>query len=104
AGKSGNWDLAKFELHEIQEGFDAATRWHDKVEGVDTPVSQLIKIKDASMQELESSIEKRSSNQFLFAFGHLTKACNECHTSANHQFIVIQEPKGSIFTNQKFEK
>ncbi|MGE5087389.1 MAG: hypothetical protein ACM3MG_13880 [Bacillota bacterium] len=104
AGKNSNWDLSKFEFHEIQEGFEAATRWHDKIEGVETPVSELIKIKDASMQELESAIEKRSKDHFLIAFGHLTAACNECHVSANHQFIVIQEPKSLLFTNQKFEK
>lgn len=104
AGKNENWDLAKFEYHEIEEGFEGAVKWHETIEDVPEPTSQLIKITDAGMHELESAIEKKSKDQFLLAHRSLTNACNACHSAAAHAFIVIQEPKSLTFTNQKFEK
>lgn len=103
AGKNENWDLAKFEYHEIEEGFEGAVRWHETIEDAPEPTSQLIKITDTGMHELESAIEKKSKDQFLLAHRSLTNACNACHSAAAHSFIVIQEPKSLTFTNQKFE-
>lgn len=104
AGKNENWDLAKFEYHEIKEGFEGAIRWHARIDDVSEPTSQLIKMTDTGMQELESAIEKKNKDQFMLAHKSLTNACNSCHAAAAHPFIVIQEPKSLSITNQKFEK
>jgi hypothetical protein len=35
-------------------------------------------------------------------FDKLTAACNACHQSARHPFIVVQRPTGNPYTNQSF--
>lgn len=104
AGKNENWELAKFEHHEIEEGFESASRWHEIIDNVSEPTAQLLKITESGMQELETAIEEKSKSRFLSAYKNLTTSCNACHAAAAHSFIKIQEPKTLTFTNQRFEK
>lgn len=102
AGSRGNWALADYEIDELREGFEDASRLHPTLEGV--PVGAMIaKLTPAPLEAIRKAIEKKSAADFTKSFDSLTAACNTCHQAANHGFIQIRRPRGSAFSNQKFE-
>ena len=101
AGKQNNWDLAAYEIDEIREGLEDASRLHPSFDGV--PVAEMIKtIIDPRIEELEKAVRAKSSAKFTVAFDELTSGCNSCHAGANKPFIRIQRPTESPLTNQNF--
>jgi len=101
AGKQNNWDLAAYEIDEIREGLEDASRLHPSFDGV--PVAEMIKtIIDPRIEELEKAVRAKSSAKFTVAFDGLTSGCNSCHAGANKPFIRIQRPTESPLTNQNF--
>lgn len=101
AGRARNWDLAAYELDEIKEGLEDATRLHPTHDGV--PVADMIKANlDAPLSGLARAIEAKDRNEFTRAFDVLTAACNACHTAASRGFIKIQRPTAAWVSNQVF--
>jgi hypothetical protein len=101
AGDARNWDLAVFELDEIKEGLEDATRLHPTHEGI--PVADMIKANlDAPLSGLAKAIEAKDKNGFTRAFDVLTAACNACHAAAAHAFIKIKRPTAPPVSNQDF--
>jgi hypothetical protein len=101
AGDAQNWDLAAFELDEIKEGLEDATRLHPTHEGI--PVAAMIKANlDAPLSGLAKAVETQDRNEFTRAFDVLTAACNACHTAAAHAFIKIKRPTAPPVSNQDF--
>jgi len=101
AGDARNWELAAFELDEIKEGLEDATRLHPTHEGI--PVAEMIKANlDAPLSALAKAIEAKDENGFTRAFDVLTAACNSCHTAAAHAFIKIKRPTTPPVSNQVF--
>src|SRR5262249_46299201 len=102
AGSAENWPLAAYSLRELRQGFfvigKAVPRWKG------LPVPDLF---DASVhqpiQQIDAAIRLKFKKQFDEAFGSLTEACNNCHGSTDHAFIVIKTPNASAFPNQEFE-
>jgi hypothetical protein len=101
AGRAANWELANFAIHEIEEGLNNAAKVHPTFK--DLPIGPMIEgsIKEP-IGEVEKAIKGRSRTAFTRAYDKLTSACNTCHQSTNHGFIVIQRPAGSGFPNQSF--
>jgi hypothetical protein len=101
AGKQNNWDLAAYEIDEIKEGLEDATRLFPTFDGI--PVAEMIKtIIDPRIEELEKAVRAKSSTKFTAAFDELTNGCNSCHAGASKPFIRIQRPIASPLTNQNF--
>jgi hypothetical protein len=101
AGAQRNWDLAAYELDELQEGFDDAVKYFPNKDGV--PVAQMVKDNTSKpMEDLKSAIAAKSSAKFAAAFDRLTAACNSCHQGSQHGFIAIRRPTGSPYSNQSF--
>ena len=101
AGDAQNWDLAAFELDEIKEGLEDATKIRPTYEGI--PVADMIKtILNPKIEQLEKAVEGKNSAQFIAAFDALTEGCNSCHTNAGKPFIRIQRPTAPPFSNQDF--
>ena len=101
AGAAKNWPLADYELDELKEGFDDIQKFF--------PVKDDMKIADLAgstaiptLPDLKSAIDARDGGKFAAAFDKLTAACNACHQSTNHGFIVIQRPTTSPYSNQSF--
>jgi hypothetical protein len=102
AGSHANWALADYELDELREGFDDASKLHPAHEGV--PVAALIaRLTPAPLEAVDKAIKGKSAAVFRKSFDSLTAACNTCHRAANHGFIQIRRPSGSEFGNQKFK-
>lgn len=103
AGQARNWDLASFELDELQEGFDDAATYHPTHEGSPLPIPDLIeKIVTEPMRRLADAVEAHDLAGFTAAFDALTAGCNSCHQATNFGFNVVTRPSSNPFTNQSF--
>jgi hypothetical protein len=89
AGEVQNWDLAKYELGQIQASVQDASRDFPNIPAAD------MTIMTEPLQEIREAIEAKSGTKFGKAFEKLTSACDSCHTSANVSFIVIRVPRTS---------
>jgi hypothetical protein len=97
AGRLKNWDLAGYELGQIEDSFNDAAQLYRNI-----PVEQITMI-DQPMLALQAAIKAKDSARFSQAFAKLTAACNSCHGAADVAFITIQVPTASPFSNQSFE-
>lgn len=103
SGLTGNWELASFELKEIEEGFDDARTFVPVHEGIN--VKELFEsIVPPATKQLHQSIEKGDKKLFADGFKTLTVGCNACHTAAKVSFIQIIEPTGMPTVNQNYAK
>jgi hypothetical protein len=99
AGTAGNWELAAFEVHEIEENLERIARWHQDSENI--AMGPAIKVHmQAGQYALEQSIARRNTAEFRNAFDRLTQGCNACHRATEHEFIVIQRPTSEPVSNQ----
>lgn len=101
AGAAKNWPLADYELDELKEGFDDVIKFFPVKD--DMPIGEMAGATAMPvLPEVKSAIEARDAGKFAAAFDKLTAACNTCHQSSNHPFIVIQRPTSSPYSNQSF--
>jgi len=97
AGKAGNWRLAKYELYELQEGFDDAVKFHPD------RARLLPGLTAGALEQLNAAISSKKVATFQKAFKTLTNACNACHQATDFGFNVVVVPTGNPYTNQRFE-
>jgi hypothetical protein len=101
AGREKNWAYAAYELRELEEAFDRLSlqwpQWQRVriVELVETMIRD-------PLYELGLAIKDKSDTQYTAAYRKLTEACNACHQAARRPFVVIQEPKESMYPDQDF--
>lgn len=101
AGQEKNWAYAAYELHELEEAFEAVAEVWPMHRN--TNIAELIvATTKAPMDALSQAIKSADAARFAEAYGQLTATCNACHASTNHPAIVIQVPKASSFPNQDF--
>ncbi len=101
AGKARNWKLAAYEIDEIKEGLEDASRLHPTLDGL--PIAEMIKANtEAPLDDLSKAVEAKKSAEFIVAFDKLTAGCNACHTEAKHAFIKIERPTRPPVSNQVF--
>ena len=102
ATKAANWELAAYELHELEETMEAVTKSNVEKNGV-----KISNVMDAVLQtqivQLEKSIKQKNQTEFQSAYDETLSACNGCHTESGHRFIQIVRPSGPPVTNQKWE-
>jgi hypothetical protein len=96
AGKLGNWELASYELGQIQERLSTAARFYQGI-----PI-EMINMIEQPLMALSEAIKAKNSSRFARAFADLTEACNSCHVAARVGFITIEAPTSSPFSNQLF--
>jgi hypothetical protein len=99
AGKNENWDLANFEMEEIQESLDDIRQYC-----ADSPSIKPLPMIFPPLDSVKSAISEKNIAMFKTSFNLLTNTCNNCHKAANHAFNVIRIPDIPPVTNQVFEK
>jgi hypothetical protein len=99
AGKNQNWELAAFEVSEINEIFENLQKFQSE-----RKESKQINIFFPELKIISDSIENKDLPLFNLAYMDLTKACNNCHASTNFKFNVVIVPVSPPFTNQEFRK
>jgi len=101
AGQAGNWALADFYLHEIDEM--AETIIEKKVVDEGVKVGELMKaMLPPSIANVKEAIQKRDPAQFASGYEGLLSSCNACHMSTGHAFVKIVVPKVPTYQNQEF--
>jgi hypothetical protein len=99
AGKNENWELANFEMEEIQESLDDIQQYC-----ADSPSIKPLPMIFPPLDSLKRAISEKNIGKFKSGFNLLTTTCNNCHKAANHAFNVIRIPDMPPVTNQVFEK
>ena len=96
AGKALNWELAAYELREIESGLmEAATLY------AGIPAANVTRM-TGPVQSVADAIEAKDSRRFAKAFAEFTNGCNACHQSIGRGFIVMRVPTESPLNNQMF--
>jgi hypothetical protein len=97
SAKVRNWDLAEYELGQLNANLKEAARFYAKMPGWDLTDT------DKSAALVAEAIKARSAGKFDVAFGQMTAACNTCHETTNRAFILVRTPsRFSPFSNQVF--
>jgi hypothetical protein len=101
AAAASNWDLAEHALDAIKVAFSDVAKLYPTVYAVSTePV--VTRLAERELADLARAIEAQDRLAFTIAFDKLTDACNACHRSTRHAFIVVQQPISSPLNNQSF--
>lgn len=101
AGRARNWKLAAFAVEELKEGFEAIEKHFPMLD--DIPLKPMAKsVMEKELEDLEKSIAAEDRKRFVRDFDGLTAACNACHQSARHGFVVIKRPAAPPLTNQVY--
>jgi hypothetical protein len=96
AGKALNWDLAAYELRQLESGLMEAATLYPGIPA--TNVTTMAK----PAQLIADAIEAKDSRRFAKAVSEFTNGCNACHQSIGRGFIVMRVPTESPFSNQVF--
>ena len=96
AGNLGNWELASYELGQIEDSLINAARLYQNI-----PIEK-INMVEQPLMALSNAIKAKDDARFASAFADLTTTCNGCHEAAHVGFIRIQVPTASPFSNQSF--
>ena len=102
AGINSNYELASYEIGELDELFENVARIYPKHDSLDmTPIIQTIRAKH--LADVDTVIARHgTADQFRISFDQLNQACNGCHAAAQHRFIHIQPPTTPPATNQTY--
>jgi hypothetical protein len=94
AGKLGNWRLAAYELDQIKSALEEAARRFPAKLDTEAAVT--------SISLLRNAIKAKDIADFFKAYTELTHDCNSCHRAVGRDFITVQVPPISPFTDQIF--
>lgn len=97
AGQNENWDLADFEVHELEEAIEDIQKYQAGREEV-----AMIEMLNAPLDSIDKAIDQKNSEAFKRNFISLTNTCNTCHIAVDFGFNVIKLPDASPFGNQDF--
>jgi len=97
AGTAGNWKLAKYQLHELEEMLDKVGTLHEGEEEI-----QMLHIIFPAIEKLEKEVARHSTSGFEQGFEELTLTCNKCHRAAGHPYTVVKRPSHPPVGNQEF--
>ena|SRR5690554_3246782 len=99
AGANENWELAEFEMHEMEEIIeDIRAVYPDREE------TQSLPIIEPSLETVNNAIKQRDAEAFKKGYLTLTNACNTCHQATKVEFIKIKIPTIPSYSNQDFKK
>lgn len=98
AGLYQNWELAGFEMHEIQEGLENIEHYCS-----DRPETRSLSMLNAALDSMNNSIAKTNIELFKKSYILLTTGCNNCHKETAHAFNVVTIPVAPPVTNQDFK-
>lgn len=96
AGSVCNWKLVSYEKRRL---WDTAVKAAVIYEGI--PVPYVTALTD-QLSAVEAAATAQDRKAFSTAYAGLTHACNNCHVAAGVDYLNIQTPTHSPFTDQSF--
>jgi len=97
AGKNKNWELAAFEVHEIEESLEAIQKYQKE-----RNESQAIAVINPSIDSVKIAIAQQNSILFVRSYTGLTNTCNTCHQAVQFGFNVVKIPDTPPYSNQEY--
>ena len=98
AGINNNWELADFEIHEIQESLDDIQQFNtDRLE------AKTIGMISPAIDSVSNAIKQKNQLLFKSSYTLLTNTCNNCHKATKHEFNVVTIPAIPPISNQSFK-
>jgi hypothetical protein len=102
AAKEENWELAAYEIHELEETMETVKKLNVEKNGV--KISGVMDgVLKTQIAQLEESIKHKSQTEFQKFYDETLSACNGCHTESGHKYIQIIRPTAPPVTNQRWE-
>lgn len=103
AGSADNFKLAGFYTHELEEIAEDIVKSEIMEDGHD--ISNLMKIMLLpAIKSLEDAVKEQNTALFKEGYTRMVNTCNACHTTTEHEFIKIIQPKTPVFDNQDYQK
>jgi hypothetical protein len=96
AGKGRNWELAAYELRQLESGLMEAATLYSGI-----PATNMTRMTEPA-KSVADAIEAKDSRRFAKAVSEFTDGCNACHQSIGRGFIVVRVPTESPFSDQVF--
>ena len=97
AGINENWELADFQLHEMEEILEDLEKYRSEEEEV-----KLIPMIEAPLDSVDAAVDAKDLERFRSTYENLTVTCNNCHVASKHAYNVVKVPDGPMFSNQDF--
>ncbi|WP_086476985.1 hypothetical protein [Arenibacter amylolyticus] len=98
AAQNHNWQLADFEVHEIEEAIEGILNFQ-----ADREETKMIGMLEPALDSIEKAIEKKDIDLFNRSYKQLTISCNQCHLAVDMGYNVVKVPEFSPFSNQEFK-
>lgn len=101
AGDAGNWELASFYEHELEETAEAVIAGGFEEDGHEIgPLAERFLL--PALERVGAAAEAGDAAAFGAAYGELVTACNSCHAATDHGFVRIVVPDGNPYPSQDF--
>ncbi len=101
AGDAGNWALADYMVHELEELVEDMEEINPVYREV--PVAELLReMTFPAIELLEEAVEAGDRAAFARGYDHLTTACNACHLASDRAAIVMQRPTAAPLTTLRY--
>jgi hypothetical protein len=101
AGQARNWPYAQYELSELRNAFARVARTIPTYRNIDM-AAVIGALTTEPLKAVEQAIGAKDADQFKSAYAGLTTACNACHLSQEHPFVVIRVPGANPYPDQDF--
>jgi hypothetical protein len=101
AGQAKNWQLAAFQINELRGALARIGRTipNYRNNNVDNAVALIFADK---LKAVDAAVKSADLAQFNRAYGEMTTACNDCHKTMEHAFLVIKVPESGNYPDQEF--
>jgi mono/diheme cytochrome c family protein len=101
AGEAANWELADYQIHELEGLLEEIARYHPTYR--DHPIGELLQaMLEPAIEEMEDAVDAADAAAFTAGFDRLTAGCNACHAATERGMIVIQRPRTPPLDNLRF--
>ncbi len=103
AGQQMNWPYATYELSELRNAFARIARTIPNYRNIDM-AAVIGALTAEPLKSVEQAIKAQDARQFKTAYAALTIACNACHQSQDHPYVVIRIPNTNAYPDQEFHR
>lgn len=102
-GAARNWMLMQFELAELRESLNGVVELNGDHAALQPNrlADVLPTFMDPALKQMQAAIDTQDGPAFDKAYDEVSKACTNCHASADHAFLVIQRPQSPMLDNLK---
>ena len=102
AGLAQNWELANYELEEIEEGLADVSQFHPAHKEIKGIPEQIAQTMNNPIKQTAGAIHNQNLSAFIAGYDAITAGCNACHQANGFGFNVIVRPQDNVYSNQHF--